>query len=113
MFIIKKNSWHYNLNDIFVVKRWPTDFCSYWLLTMFSLFRILVLFSLTAGLVTLIAFNFVNTMILVGMMAGIFAALLGITFIFFTLTEKTKTSLIVMKYRTWREKSCSPVEYEE
>lgn len=129
-FVVKKNSWHYRfvskyLRDVGLSERTrPKDFCSYWKLFLeATLLHILlvILFAfmmVTVGLVLYgIGFYFVYVFGL-SHMVYITPLVLFMIAIFFFFTHKTETSdksngLFRAKYRSWKEKICPRITYED
>jgi hypothetical protein len=131
-YIINRNSWHYKLAS--AGKYWdvlgePTDFCSYWRIVMFGLFQYFILGLFILLLVSFIAASFyvnpVPTTIGVVTIFSIIFGVFGFHKLFVFLKEnkrqhdydvsfnRKQEGLLSMKYRSWKEKICPKVEYNE
>jgi hypothetical protein len=131
-FIINRNSWHYKLAS--KGKYWdvlgePTDFCSYWRIVMFGLLEYLVLVAFLSLIVLFMAVSFyVNPVSTTIGLVAIFSIIFGVfgfhKLVIFLKENKQKhdydvafnrkqEGLLRMKYRSWKEKICPKVEYNE
>lgn len=149
-FSVNKNSWHYRLNvrmaktnerlsqDNYAEKfvQSKDNLCSYWRMTLWSMFKISVAFSFIAviilGLLGLIFMYIkaliVNTAYTVGatvMTLGAFTVIVGIIALAIWLDKRkaaklnkilyeneTETSLTKAQYSSWKNGVCVPVEFK-
>lgn len=133
MYTIKRDSWHYKFNRRMITRyeQMPNDFCSYWSMTMRHFFKA-VLFSLPIiGIAALIGAAIYTDPL--AALIVVFGAIFMIFFILFLsfvvldfipyLVRKFTTSksnkpekepgIITMKYRSWKQKHCLPIKYED
>ena len=131
-FVINRDSWHYKLNKNFnndynhYMKSWEdkrSNFCSYWRATMFRVIGVFIM-SLIAVIIlatigTVIYYEPVTALIVVGPIIGIIAAIALIVFISEKIKYKKKPvdklkpeSLIVQKYRAHKSKICPTVDFK-
>lgn len=125
-FKINRNSWHYKLNKHFLQDAnmhyyWEpnhNDFCSYWRATIFRLSVVAFFTSFLIFILAAIGFAVytdpVGSLIVIGIIVGMFAAAVGI--VWYSGNRKKKEpsqSLIAQKYRAYKEKICPTVEFEE
>ena len=134
MYIVKRNSWHYRFNNELKsrYKSMPQDFCSYWSMTLWNIFKFLVLSVPIVSFLSVIGYNLyqdpISWLIAFGTVIGLIATALilawiavdGIpTFITWCINRNGKIDsepqpgLIRMKYRSWKERHCSPLKYED
>lgn len=150
-FSVNKNSWHYKLNvrmsktnerlnqdnnaEKFVQSK--DNLCSYWRMTLWSMFKITVAYSFVAvvifGLLGLI-FMYLKSLILntaytvaaTAMTLGAFSIIVGIVALAIWLDKRkaaklnkilyegeTETSLTKAQYSSWKHGVCVPVEFKE
>lgn len=124
-FKINRNSWHYKLNRNFMQDtnmqyHWEpkhSDFCSYWRSTVLRLivaaFCLLFMFSLLTLIGVAVYMNPIGSLIIVGTLVGVIAAVVGI--VVYSEHRKKKEpsqSLIAQKYRAHKEKICPMVEFD-
>jgi hypothetical protein len=107
---LKKNSWHYKLNDMvwedFSYYR-PNDFCSYFWCTVAGICKLTVLLTLSfiGGVIAVIGWELV-----LGMVAIVIAFL-----VFMYLREKYENSepgFVGLSWRKFRDKTCHKIEWE-
>jgi hypothetical protein len=150
-FSVNKNSWHYRLNvkmcktnerlyrqdlvEKYVMSK--DNLCSYWRMTLWSVFKVAVSAAFVigvAGFLLFVAYNighafwFHTTQAFIGAaaVAGLIGVILGIAFVVNWLNSrkqrkldailyggKTETSLTKAKYSSWKSGICVPVEFKE
>jgi len=150
-FSVNKNSWHYKLNlqmvktndhihhgnhaETYVMSK--DNLCSYWQMTLWSMFKVLVVLVffgvLIAGILAalfLIGNAFIlhtqQALITTGVILSLFAAIFGISAIITMITSRkkeklnkilydgeTETSLAKAQYSSWKNGICLPVEFKE
>ena len=149
-FSVNKNSWHYKMNlemcltnemlkrDNYAEKyvQSKDNFCSYWRMTLFSMFKIAVIFAGIAVLLFGILFvlynighafiyNLSTALVLTGILIGFLAFVIGIAFVSDWITKRkriklnkilhgghTETSLAKAKYSSWKNGVCVKVEFK-
>lgn len=149
-FSVNKTSWHYRLNvemaktnerlsrDDYAEKfvQSKDNLCSYWRMTLWSMFKVAVAAAFVVGLIYLLfvlaysigyAFWFHTTQAFIGTAAvvGVFALISGMLFglnwmdtrrkrkLHAILYEgETETSLAKAKYSSWKNGICLPVEFK-
>lgn len=149
-FSVNTNSWHYKLN-IRMVKtnerlfrddnaekyvKSKDNLCSYWQMTIWSIFKLVVVFSVAAAIIFFlgslvflyvksIIFNTGPTLVGTGIAIGLLSALFGSIGIAVWLDKQktikmnkilydgeTETSLAKAKYSSWKSGICVPVEFK-
>ena len=138
-FVVNKNSFHYKLNYFMKTTvgnldkrmfeyRLPSDFCSYWRMTFFSAFWLVVLTLviglLSTALVSQVVTNPITSLIVVSsillFIGFIFSLVYGYDY-FKTLAENRRErreknnipdGIIVTKYKSWKQRYCPRVEYK-
>jgi len=133
-YVINKNSWHYKMIskgqhwEGYLSHRAPKDFCSYWRIVMGKLFAYAIAISLVTAILVFFGYNiYLDPIPVIG---GILTAIMIIFIalfiaVFFDKVEERRRkhdydvkfeekpeSLLKMKYRAWKEKTCPMVEYE-
>lgn len=149
-FSVNKASWHYRLNvrmaktndrlsrdehaEKFVQSK--DNFCSYWRMTLWSMFKVAVAAAFVVGLISflfVVAYNigyafwfhttqaFIGTAVIVGVVALISGMLFGLNWMDTRKKRKldailyngeTETSLAKAKYSSWKGGVCVPVEFK-
>ena len=135
-YVINKNTWHYKMIskgqhwEGYLSYRAPKDFCSYWRIVMGKLLTYAIAIFLLTIIVVFIGYNiYLDPIPVIG---GIFTAIMIIIIALFIAVfldkvderrskrdydydvkfEEKPESLLKMKYRAWKEKTCPMVEYE-
>ena len=133
-YVINKNSWHYKMIskgqhwDGYLSHRAPKDFCSYWRMVMGKLLTYAFFITMGTFFAVFIGYNIYLDP--VPALGGLFSAIVivfGAGFLAFS-WEKAKErrrkndydvefgdkqeSLLKMKYRAFKEKTCPMVEYK-
>jgi hypothetical protein len=133
-YVINKNSWHYKMIskgqywDGYLSLSPPKDFCSYWRMVMGKLLT--YAFFITMGTIFAVFLGYNIYLDPIPVIGGLFSAIsiLFIAGFIAVALEKAKErrrkhdydvkfeekpeSLLKMKYRAWKEKTCPMVEYE-
>jgi hypothetical protein len=149
-FSVNKNAWHYELNvhmaktndrlkrddyaERFVQSK--DNFCSYWRMTLWSMFKVAVATAFligVAGFLMFVLYNIgyafmfhtaqalVGAAVLIGAVALIAGTVLGLNWMDTHKKRKldailyngeTETSLAKAKYSTWKNGVCIPVEFK-
>jgi hypothetical protein len=150
-FSVNKNSWHYKLNvrmvktnerlnrDDYAEKyvRSQDNLCSYWRMTTWSMFKVLVAATffvvLTAGIIAALymignafIFHTQQALIATGVIVGIITFIVLVTMLVNWISkrnreklsailylDKTETSLSSAKYSSWKSGICLPVEFKD
>ena len=150
-FAVNKNSWHYKMNvemcktndtlktSDYAVKyvQSKDNLCSYWQLTLWSMFKVLVVTTFVLGAIGailwvlyMIGYGFIyhtaEALVTTGVLTGFVAFLIGIIMLgtWFDKRKKiklnkilhdgeTETSLAKAKYSAWKNGFCVPVEFKE
>lgn len=150
-FSVNKNSWHYKLNfkmcqtnerlaqgnyaEKYVESK--DNFCSYWRMSIWSMFKVLLVIAFVAGATTfigymlyLMGYAFVvhtqQAILSTVAVVIIFGLIFGIAYIVSLISERnrkkmnaiiydgeTETSLAKAKYSSWKAGICLPVEFKE
>ena len=150
-FSVNTNSWHYKLNirmtktndmlsqgnnaEKYVKSK--DNFCSYWRMTLWSMFKISVALSFVAAIAIMLLyfvylygyaliFNTGEALIGTGVVITTIAMIVGFVVLGTTLDARkrkklkkileegeTETSLAKAKYSTWKDGICIPVEFKE
>lgn len=149
-FSVNTNSWHYKLNirmtktnDMLSHSNYAEkyvkskdNFCSYWRMTLWSVFKISVAFSFIATVAFFLMyviylygyaliFNTSEALVGTGVVIGLIATIVGFVALGATLDSRkraklkkileegeTETSLAKAKYSTWKDGICIPVEFK-
>lgn len=150
-FSVNKNSWHYRLNirmcktnerlyeDVALAERFVCSkdtICSYWRLTAWSVFKVVVIVSFLAAVVVAalsLVYLFLHalvtatayTLLWTGVTIGSFGLVVGLIVLGTTLDKRkaeklnkvlngeTESSLAAAKYSSWRNKVCVPLEFKQ
>lgn len=150
-FAVNKNSWHYKLNtsmcktnerldtperiEKYVMSK--DNLCSYWRMTLWSMFKVLVVVSFIAGVVGFLLFtlhaigaafitNPINSLKVTLVIVGIFSLVSGVIYVITRINNsrrikmnkilyegETETSLTKAQYSSWKSGICVPVEFKE
>lgn len=149
-FSVNKNSWHYKMNVEMCktndsLKQWDyadkfvqskDNFCSYWRLTFFSMFKVLVVVTfvlLVASLILFVLYKMATAFIYntaaafatTGVILSLFVFSIGISLLISWFGKRrseklqkilhngeTETSLAKAKYSSWKNGICMPVEFK-